>query len=155
MGSWRSWVNSETFIHIWETVQRHGRYRLHDWTVKLDPDAVFFPSKLRDSFRTHHVRTGSPTYVKNNNCIGYFAFRGPMEILSREGLDSYLRGSQHCQTVLNWRGQAEDYYMQRCLDTLGIPSVGLFNILNECTRPGCGCTSCWDASHVAYHPHKD
>merc|ERR1712117_527270 len=42
----QSWVNTGMFVRVWKKVQDAGHYRNHNWVIKVDADAVFFPSKL-------------------------------------------------------------------------------------------------------------
>lgn len=51
-GDWS--FNSWMFIAIWKSVVTHGRWQYHDWTAKVDPDAVFFPDRLRPLLMEHH-----------------------------------------------------------------------------------------------------
>jgi len=46
-GRWGTALNTGVFNRLWTEVIRQGRYRHHDWVVKVDPDAVFFPERLR------------------------------------------------------------------------------------------------------------
>jgi len=50
-GRWMTALNTGVFNRLWMEVIRLGRYRYHDWVVKVDPDAVFFPSRLRQLLR--------------------------------------------------------------------------------------------------------
>merc|ERR1712194_740810 len=34
--------NIQSFIHAWKMVQENGRWKNNDWSIKVDPDAVFF-----------------------------------------------------------------------------------------------------------------
>jgi hypothetical protein len=47
-GKWDTALNTDIFIRVWNAVSLLGRYEFHDWTVKVDPDAVFFPNRLRE-----------------------------------------------------------------------------------------------------------
>jgi len=50
-GRWMTALNTGVFNRLWMEVIRLGRYRYHDWVVKVDPDSVFFPSRLRELIR--------------------------------------------------------------------------------------------------------
>ena len=41
-----TWINTGTFVQIWTAIRNEGRYSNHNWVVKVDADAVFFPHKL-------------------------------------------------------------------------------------------------------------
>jgi len=50
-GRWGTAMNTGVFNRLWTRVVEIGDYRQHDWTVKVDPDAVFFPDRLRNILR--------------------------------------------------------------------------------------------------------
>merc|ERR1719300_1101655 len=50
-GKWMTALNTGVFNRLWMRVIEIGRYRYHDWVVKADPDAVFFPGRLRQLLR--------------------------------------------------------------------------------------------------------
>merc|ERR1711920_1167422 len=41
-----AWVNTGMFKQIWKAIGEKGTYKNFDWTVKVDPDAVFLPHRL-------------------------------------------------------------------------------------------------------------
>mmetsp|Transcript_219 Transcript_219/g.437 ORF Transcript_219/g.437 Transcript_219/m.437 type:complete len:705 (-) Transcript_219:166-2280(-) len=47
-GKWSTALNTDIFIRVWNAISLLGRYQYHDWTVKVDPDTVFFPSRLKE-----------------------------------------------------------------------------------------------------------
>merc|ERR1711963_1195814 len=42
-----TWVNSPMFIQAWKAIRTEGVWASHDWTVKVDADAVFLRMRLR------------------------------------------------------------------------------------------------------------
>mmetsp|Transcript_6524 Transcript_6524/g.20205 ORF Transcript_6524/g.20205 Transcript_6524/m.20205 type:complete len:421 (+) Transcript_6524:208-1470(+) len=50
-GRWGTAMNTGVFNRFWTEVITIGDYRYYDWTVKVDPDAVFFPERLRNVLR--------------------------------------------------------------------------------------------------------
>merc|ERR1711860_344804 len=54
------------FTRVWEAVKKDGRYRNNDWTVKISPDTVLLPGRLRVHLKdkTFH---GALQYVINCN----------------------------------------------------------------------------------------
>jgi len=50
-GRWGTAMNTGVFNRLWTKVVEIGDYRRYDWTVKVDPDAVFFPARLRNILR--------------------------------------------------------------------------------------------------------
>jgi len=47
-GRWHTALNRDVFNQVWLEVMKVDEYRKHDWTVKVDPDSVFFPSRLKE-----------------------------------------------------------------------------------------------------------
>lgn len=47
-GRWNTALNTDIFNRVWLQIVKLGRYRFHDWSVKADPDCVFFPSRLKE-----------------------------------------------------------------------------------------------------------
>merc|ERR1711933_467150 len=66
-------LNTGIFIALWKKVIGDGRFRFHDWTVKVDPDAVFFPERLRPHL-LGRVEGEDGTYI--NNCK--YGLHGPI-----------------------------------------------------------------------------
>jgi len=46
-GEFGTALNNEIFLKVWSRVLADGRFALHDWTAKVDPDSVFLASRLR------------------------------------------------------------------------------------------------------------
>mmetsp|Transcript_166164 Transcript_166164/g.403734 ORF Transcript_166164/g.403734 Transcript_166164/m.403734 type:complete len:225 (+) Transcript_166164:2-676(+) len=47
--------NAPVFHQVWQQVFKEATYRRYDWTIKLDPDTVFLPDRLRGVLLTHQV----------------------------------------------------------------------------------------------------
>merc|ERR1719433_1659016 len=52
-GSSKSPLNLNIFIAVWWKLITDGHFLRHDWTVKVDPDTVFVPARLRSLLRGH------------------------------------------------------------------------------------------------------
>merc|ERR1719362_2288610 len=64
-GEFKTALNTPIFITVWSQVVEDARYLEHDWTAKVDADAVFIPERLR------MLVTGvteEPTGVYLTNC---------------------------------------------------------------------------------------
>jgi len=59
-GKWGTALNTNIFNRVWTEILRRGRYRFHDWAVKVDPDAVFFPDRLQNLLRRHTPESKVP-----------------------------------------------------------------------------------------------
>merc|ERR1711933_301046 len=62
-----SWLNTKVFMKAWDVVISRKDYLEQSWVVKVDPDAVFFPQRLRVHLAPHTVIGGKspPIYVAN------------------------------------------------------------------------------------------
>eukprot|EP00441_Pelagodinium_beii_P045730 CAMPEP_0197623642 /NCGR_PEP_ID=MMETSP1338-20131121/3616_1 /TAXON_ID=43686 ORGANISM="Pelagodinium beii, Strain RCC1491" /NCGR_SAMPLE_ID=MMETSP1338 /ASSEMBLY_ACC=CAM_ASM_000754 /LENGTH=646 /DNA_ID=CAMNT_0043193683 /DNA_START=75 /DNA_END=2015 /DNA_ORIENTATION=+ len=47
-GRWHTALNRDVFNQVWLEVLKVDEYRKHDWIIKIDPDSVFFPSRLKE-----------------------------------------------------------------------------------------------------------
>jgi hypothetical protein len=57
-------ANAELFMNAWEAVLEHTMAMKFDWTIKVDPDAVVVPHRLREHF---HDLSGKKVFVRNCN----------------------------------------------------------------------------------------
>jgi hypothetical protein len=144
-------LNAGIFIALWKKVIDSGRFRFHDWTVKIDADAVFFPDRLRG--RLHEVVDGgNGTYV--NNCK--YGLHGPIEVFSRSAIELYGENYMQCERKF-WFAYShwgEDMYMDQCLEkVLGIERVDDFSLICE---DHCDCPEYVDCTSgaVTFHPFK-
>jgi len=141
--------NTALFMNVWASVNWIGRWKLTDWTIKVDPDAVLIPDRMR--YNHLKYRTGTPCYVVNCNKAGMAT--GPMmfgsiESVSRQGLESYFVNTGKC----NWGYQCgEDRWFGGCLSRLGVQGVQDFGEVGDgvCTGANCG------DGKAAYHPFKN
>lgn len=152
-----SWLNAGTFMQVWDAVNSDGRFRRYDWTVKVDPDTVFLANRLRRVLAPHTTRNpnnspqGHGFYLRN--CARYpdIQMLGSFEVFSQKAVETYLSGKLRCVQKLHWQGWGEDYFVQHCLDMLGVSHIEIFNILGDAN---CAAAACSDASQVALHPYK-
>lgn len=146
-----SWLNTLTFMQVWEAVGRDGRFRQHDWVVKVDPDAVFFPDRLRNHLNPHTPPGGADLYI--HNCARYpdIQMLGSLEVVSKQAVETFLVGEKRCRSELPWKGWGEDFFMQHCLDLLKVGHVDDMNALGDVN---CNFAPCTDIGRVVYHPFK-
>lgn len=144
--------NAELFMHVWDAVKSVGKYQACDWTVKVDPDAVLLPERLRWHLEPH---TGETGYVVN--CAKPFMPEGPMmfgalEAFTRSGLDAYFNGVGSCTGNMPWKAYGEDLFMGKCLEFLGVSRINDWKIYSDGVCRGVDCT---DPDAAAFHPKKD
>jgi len=156
-----SWLNAFIFIKAWKVIQEETPALRHDWTVKVDPDAVFFPDRLRYHVADHTPAQGEGESLYIANCDRDFnhdagdhpaQLFGSLEVFSREALRVYLDGAARCQDELDWKGWGEDYFMSHCMDHLGVGRIDDFGMLSD---KRCWIAECTDTWKVAFHDFKD
>jgi hypothetical protein len=132
-----SWLNTGLFQRAWEALEADGRFRSHDWVIKVDPDTVFFPERLRTRLSWGTLK--EPGQLFFLNCDKSFGGQGKLEhrlfgaleVFSRDAVDLFLESGTRCLDELHWRGWGEDYFMQVCLDLLGVVSADDFGMLAD------------------------
>lgn len=144
-----SFMNTETFLIAWDTLMGSKLMWDYDFVVKVDPDAVFFPDRLRKTVAHHLDET-----VYFANCGKYggrVLLYGSIEVFSASALRLYDERIGECKQ-LPWRGWGEDYYMQKCMDVLGVTSIGLEDKVSD---ERCIPAPCSDYQKVSFHDFKD
>lgn len=59
-----AWLNAGDFVKCWQQVVLDGRYRWNDYVVKVDPDTVFVPARLRDRLKEGFPNNNQAIYLK-------------------------------------------------------------------------------------------
>jgi len=156
-GEFGTALNTDIFIVLWTKVVEDALYLEHNWTVKVDPDAVFFPLRLRMLLTTHtEVERG--VYI--NNCK--YGLHGPLEVLSRNAVTVWSKGWPDCKKTFETKcgGDCfwgEDLFLDQCLDkVLGVKRDNDFRqLLEDHCEPPPGWDDCTDELVVAFHPFKN
>jgi hypothetical protein len=157
-GKWHTAMNTDIFIRAWSAVIKLASYKKHHWTVKADPDSVFFPARLRQM-----VIDEPAGAVYLNNCR--FGLHGPIEVITREAIDLYAEKSGDCESIRKdamdmtaaWDDEdhayGEDEFIHRCFDHLGVKRVDELGLLlseTACDQESVPC----DEGKVSFHPFK-
>jgi len=158
MGKWgvngqttNSWLNTLNFMNAWDALRTDGRVWKFDWTIKVDPDAVLIPDRIRPILQPHTPKGGECTFVLNcepqpGNPLLY----GAVEVFSKKAVGMYLDNEARCKK-LDWDGWGEDYFMQQCLNMLGSNHTVKTDMVSD---TNCHSVPCTDKSKAAYHPFK-
>jgi len=144
-------LNSEIFVRAWKRVFNDAEYLKGDLTVKVDPDAVFFPSRLRKLM----IKADCDANVYFNNCDQ--GLHGPIEVVARGGMKTFAKGIADCEKKLkdeySWAG--EDVFVRHCLGLLKVNRVDEYQLMSEdhCfhedpARDGC------HSGKASFHPFK-
>jgi len=146
-------MNTDVFFKVWQQVQERNDFINYDWTVKVDPDCVFAPERLRSHIQTWNMPVWASVYVKNNGQdagLGNDGFLGAIEIFSKKAMMVYMDNAQGCLDALGTNA-GEDGFMKGCMDGLGVGFVKDVDIF----FPDNGAGACMNAARVAFHPLKD
>jgi len=150
-GKWHLALNTEVFLRVWQRVFDDNTFLQNDWTVKVDPDAVFLPSRLK--FRLLHSDPDAVVYL--NNCDQ--GLHGPIEIVSRGGMVAFKDGIDNCNESLHyeWNEWGEDVFVRHCMGILNVSRVDDFTLLSEqaCLQEDPVQEGCFSGK-VCFHPFK-
>jgi hypothetical protein len=155
-GKYETICNTPVFQKLWQQLVEDRQFARHDWTVKVDPDAVFLPDRLRGSLRDLDEELAhSPKGIFLNNCK--LGLHGPIEVISRRALEVFAASmDRSCGYA-----PQEDVYLQGCMKSLGVKQVDRFDSLlaeQECARDGWKQDPDWmkcASSKAAFHPFKN
>jgi len=144
-----TWINTGLHKQVWKAMAASGEYAGYDWTVKVDPDAVFYPEKLVQRI---HLMPVPPTGAFLGNCEGVkYGFFGNLEVFSKTAFSILLANIDTCShtTVKDWKigidkgkygPMGEDLFAELCLRKNGVTELEAFDITKdgmcEAKRPG-------------------
>lgn len=141
--------NIQSFIQAWQKVKDDGRWKQNDWSIKVDPDAVFFPEHFRRKLEwVYRTPQGSAIYMRNT--FYKFQFLGALEVLTREALEIYFERGWQCEAHLGQEG-GEDYWLLQCLEGLGVNFQTDVALLHDKYASD---ENCGDPNSVAHHFFK-
>mmetsp|Transcript_8505 Transcript_8505/g.30585 ORF Transcript_8505/g.30585 Transcript_8505/m.30585 type:complete len:394 (+) Transcript_8505:70-1251(+) len=147
-----SWVNTQPFFHAWGALRQDGRYLDYDYTIKVDPDTVFFPAM----FRQRLPMQGPGARVFFNNCpnVGN-GFYGSLEIMSNGAIAAFLNAMDQCQIQLPFQqGWGEDLFCQKCMESAGAVGQPGYDLMADGNCQGAGGPPQCTPGKAAYHPLK-
>merc|ERR1712217_1020265 len=132
------WINANMHIAAWKKIKEENMWSSKDWTVKTDADAVFLPNRLREKLGAVEV-TPNGIYLENCKYVKFGFFRN-LEVISKQGVATFLANIDDCKSTLNYMGSEEDYGMepwgedlftQRCMDLHGVDRVSAWDITTD------------------------
>jgi hypothetical protein len=148
-----SLANTDVFLNVWEQVKNHRGFLKADWTVKVDPDALVVPDRLRAHIAALNPPAYRPIYIKNNGMdpgLGNNGFLGAIEVFSRQAVQIYLDNMDGCKYAFGL-ATGEDGFLKGCMDALGagyMTDAGMF-------KPDFSPGACENAGQAAFHPLKE
>merc|ERR1712048_919452 len=124
-------------VQVWKAIGKNGTYLNYDWTVKVDPDCVFFPDKLIR--RIHNLPVPSEKGAFLNNCEKVdYGFFGSLEVFSKNAFA--ILDTCKSNTVAFWKSgvddgkygpTGEDLFAQICMEKNGVTKLDTFDINND------------------------
>jgi len=168
------WVNWGVFYQVWVKIRDLGKTEVTDYTVKVDPDAVFVPERLRNYLATKKGDSPHGVYFENCKNVQY-GFFGNLEIISKEATQVLTKYLENCHAEFgpcandgcDWTYGAwgEDVFVQRCMDHHYVDKVEAFDVTSdgacEADRPEgekknkkWHAVDCSQLTTVAAHPFK-
>jgi len=147
--------NAALFINCWNVIVENGRWNNYAWTVKVDPDAVLLPERLRMHLAPHVLES---VLVLNCNAFPsspeFPMMYGSLEIFSWKAMKTYKDNLWLCmrdmaEYIPQW---GEDRFMKKCMEHMGVGTIEDFNSVGDgvCTGVDCG-----NGFVAAFHPFKD
>jgi len=150
MGDWGSWSNAGVFLKAWKAVMEDGRFRKHDWIVKLDADAVFFSGRLKghvDQMAVHGQGTPSDLMFLQN-WMDEYPVVGAVEVLSRAAVLAFEQRVDECEEIAFG---AEDGWFVGCMRVLGARAQRDEELLQHEKND----LGCHNERIVTMHPYKN
>mmetsp|Transcript_87943 Transcript_87943/g.155939 ORF Transcript_87943/g.155939 Transcript_87943/m.155939 type:complete len:526 (-) Transcript_87943:77-1654(-) len=154
-------LNTEIFMAFWRAVIEDAEYKQVSWTVKVDPDSVFFPYRLAPLlYKRLNDLNGTGVYL--NNC--WHGLHGPIEVLSQNAIRTLGQKAMHCYWAMtgmchgpgdcNW---GEDKWLDQCFQIFaGVKRRDEWaQLVEDHCDPWPGWRSCQAPERVAFHPFKD
>jgi len=99
-----------------ESIRRSGRYLRHDWTVRVNPDAVFLPGRLKHRLRALHPPAGEAVYIQSWERLSQFG--AALTVFNTQALEVYFERGSVCARRIS-RQSGKDTFVRECLDSLG------------------------------------
>jgi hypothetical protein len=144
-----SFKNTAIFVQAWSTLINSGIMWGKNWTVKVDPDAVLFPDRLRWHLK-QHTWGSAPRYVKNCLHDGQPLLYGAVEVFNEVAMRNFANSQGTC-TSLPYGGMGEDEYIDTCMTALGAQALLDYTLVGD---HRCMSAECSDLSRPAFHDYK-
>jgi len=134
----KTWINTGMFVQVWTAIHNAGHYKNHNWVIKVDADAVFFPYKLVNVLRDVAV-PAQGIYLENCKFVdwGYF---GSSEVFSKQAFETLVTNLDRCYSELPWKvgvhggkygPMGEDLFAQKCMDLLEVGRQENFGLTTD------------------------
>lgn len=137
--------NTPVFKQAWQVIFREGMWKQYDWVVKVDPDTVLFPDRLRMIVQGRNPQDKMAFFDGGEMCP---TGMGGLAVLSRGVVEVIAAYSFYFLELPVWK--EDGLLVAIAKDFLHVPIINEPNLV---VNPAIGgCHLHWKA---AYHPHKD
>jgi len=135
-----TWVNWAIFYQVWVKIREVAKWQSADYTVKVDPDAVFVPQRLRQWLSNQPGDSPHGLYYENCPDVQY-GFFGHLEIMTHEAIKVLTKYLENCHAEFapcandgcdwKWGAWGEDVFAQRCMDHHYVDKVEAFDVATD------------------------
>lgn len=162
-GQWNTALNTDVFMALWRAVILDGDYLKVNWIIKVDPDTVWFPSRLVLLLRNHgylESRARDVEGISLLNCKGEFTtLHGPLEVFTQAALINFVKNSTACFDSMTAWGDwqwGEDLWVDQCMQRFTKIKRIYENqlMVEDHCRGWPGWRAC-NGERVAFHPFKN
>jgi len=137
------------FLDVWKHVKEDGRYKAHDFTVKVDPATVFIPSRLQHHLKKLSTQENDSVYLKICKPGGKVpSFSASLMVFSKMAMVDYYWSERYCTEHADHK-YGEGAWWENCFDAIGITHMVDTHLLKDKVDGPSGCES---KSRVAFHP---
>jgi len=162
----RKHIETKLFVRLWDQILKSSGALSHDWTVKVNPDTVFFPQRLRSLLREKWAPSGkSGDKISLRHCYNsivplYPDHGGPIEVFSQQALRELDQHRGSCARAeptdkgefVGYKGLCRDHFESKPVDAFNLLSESMF-ACNDTNDAGDTHPACFDP-HVAFHPFR-
>jgi len=164
-----SFLNVLIFMKAWDLAIASNKVWAQDWTVKVDPDAVFFPDVMRghlkhktgDEFPLTYTLNCKEKHWKQDNIKGdgHYYYKpqlyGAVEAFNKKAMGAYKDAGKECKKALKWQKWGEDLFMHKCMEMMEAEKLMDYKQVGDHRCPGNPPSECKCGNRAAYHPYKE
>jgi hypothetical protein len=143
-------VGTQTMLNVWDMVHKDGRYKRHQWVLKVDPTAVFLPDRLKDKVKKQSdLAERSGFFV--TTCERFNTIAPSLEVFSVHALSKfYGRNQWQCTVDQIQQFPCEESFMTQCMDVLGAKRLTGLQLAGD---PHCEAAPCTDDKRALFTNH--
>jgi len=138
-------IETQAMLKVWDLVRQDGRYKRHDWVLKIDPSSVFLLDRLKGYVKTH---TSQNTGLVLTTCSRFNLVLPSLEVFSVHAMELFFgRNQWQCGAEQQRQIPCEESFMTQCMDALGAKRINGLQLAGD---PRCEAAPCTDDSRVLF-----